>query len=225
MMIAACTVIRDEIDVLPTFLKGLEDAGVAALFVIDNGSTDGSREYLRYSFNSFVFDDPSDAYPQAEWMTELAQRAYRWGADWVLNIDADERWENVDELQTVDSSFNEVAIPMYNALPRFEDRDAWDPLKCPVGNDVQGFKVAHRAANGVKVSMGNHTTSAEPTFRASRMKVVHYAVRGYDRFRKKVERAIQVLPNVAEHQCLHWRDWERSYRNGTLLDTYRSLTQ
>jgi len=65
------------------------------MFVVDNGSSDGTDQVLQQlsSQNPRVrWTRDEGPYRQGEIMTELARQAYRGGADWIVQIDADEFW-------------------------------------------------------------------------------------------------------------------------------------
>ena len=67
--------------------------GVDAFFVLNNGSTDTTRDLLKLLGNEFelhLFDNPEQAYKQALWMTKLNHKAAESGCDLVLSLDADE---------------------------------------------------------------------------------------------------------------------------------------
>lgn len=90
------TVVRDELDVLPSTIRHLFDQGVDHVLVADNLSTDGTREWLVDASardpRLHVALDSNPAHDQASKMTWLAHRAWRAGADWIIPFDADEFW-------------------------------------------------------------------------------------------------------------------------------------
>lgn len=87
---------RNEIDVIEANIRTHARLGVDAFVVMDNASTDGTREKLAAltkEFDLHVIDQPAQNYQQAKWMTELAHYAReKAGAQWVVNNDADEFW-------------------------------------------------------------------------------------------------------------------------------------
>src|SRR5690242_16616279 len=86
----AVAMVKDEADIVADTVEATLRE-VDAMIVADNGSTDGTREILA-DLPVTVIDDPDPAYYQSVKMTELAAQAADAGADWVLPIDADERW-------------------------------------------------------------------------------------------------------------------------------------
>lgn len=87
---------RNEIDIIESNIRVHSALGVDAFVVMDNGSTDGTREKLEKLKNEFeldVLDQPAQDYQQAKWMKELAVYARKnLNATWVISNDADEFW-------------------------------------------------------------------------------------------------------------------------------------
>ncbi len=87
--------IRNEVDILRLNVLYHLSLGIDRMLIVDNGSTDGTGEVLQElgkqdSRVRWTYD--SGPYRQTEIMTKLAREAYREGADWVVQIDADEFW-------------------------------------------------------------------------------------------------------------------------------------
>ena len=86
---------RNEADIIDAHVAFHLNAGVDFIVAIDNGSDDGTTEIL----DSYARDghlqltrDAGDL-EQSDWVTRMARRAATdFGADWVINSDADEFW-------------------------------------------------------------------------------------------------------------------------------------
>lgn len=88
-------VVKDERDVIAGTIDHMLGQGVDWLLVADNGSTDGTFEWLEQRALTApitVVRDREPAHYQAQKMTRLAHWAARRGADWIVPFDADERW-------------------------------------------------------------------------------------------------------------------------------------
>lgn len=86
---------RNEVDIIEANIRVHASLGVDAFVVMDNGSTDGTREKLEALTNEFELHiiDEFGAYQQAKWMRQLAVYAReKLSANWVISNDADEFW-------------------------------------------------------------------------------------------------------------------------------------
>ncbi|HEY7346638.1 MAG TPA: glycosyltransferase family 2 protein, partial [Gaiella sp.] len=87
---------RDEIDVVDSWLAFHLNAGVDMVVATDNRSQDGTTEVLEEYARSgqvHLIREPGEDLRQNEWVTRMARLAATdYGADWVINSDADEFW-------------------------------------------------------------------------------------------------------------------------------------
>ena len=72
--IFAFTTLRNEKIRLPYFLRYYRELGVNHFFMVDNGSTDGSLEYLREQADVSL------------WRTEASYKKSRFGMDWISHL-------------------------------------------------------------------------------------------------------------------------------------------
>lgn len=86
---------RNEIDIIEYNIRVHSYLGVDAFAVMDNGSTDGTKEKLVELAKEFDIKiiDQTEVYNQRKWMKELVYTARdELGASWVISNDADEFW-------------------------------------------------------------------------------------------------------------------------------------
>ncbi len=99
-MIVVTLMVRDEIDIVESMLRHHAEQGVDAFIITDNGSVDGTWDVLREFARHHKVDlrqDPVHRKQQSSVVTAMARDAYtQFGADWVINADADEFWKPVD---------------------------------------------------------------------------------------------------------------------------------
>ncbi|HEO98711.1 MAG: glycosyltransferase family 2 protein [Campylobacterales bacterium] len=87
--------VKNEADIIEANIRTHAALGVDAFAVMDNDSTDGTREILEKLQSEFelLIIDEKGQYNQAKWMKQLANIAKNdLKADWVINNDADEFW-------------------------------------------------------------------------------------------------------------------------------------
>ena len=94
-MIVMTILVKDEIDIIEKNIRVHAKLGVDAFVVMDNNSTDGTREKLDELAKEFEITiiDEKGLYNQAKWMKKLAKTAKnKYNPRWVINNDADEFW-------------------------------------------------------------------------------------------------------------------------------------
>src|SRR5262249_10290183 len=88
--------VRDEQDIIQANIDYHLSRGADFIIATDNRSIDSTTEILK-SYESrdllrYIFEEADD-YNQHVWVTRMARMAYaEYGADWVINNDADEFW-------------------------------------------------------------------------------------------------------------------------------------
>src|SRR5918996_137458 len=121
---------RDEADIVDAQVAFHLSAGVDFVIATDNRSEDGTTEILeRYEREGVLhlIREPGDDLRQSEWVTRMAQlAATEYGADWVLNADADEFWWPqgtglAEVLDAVPERYGVVRAAWRNFVPRPDD--------------------------------------------------------------------------------------------------------
>ncbi|MEO0544543.1 MAG: glycosyltransferase family 2 protein [Pseudomonadota bacterium] len=172
--VALC-IIRNEQDIIEPFLRHTANL-VDLIFVVDNCSTDSSREIIskcsRELGNIVATDLPDDGFNQSETMTRALQHVQSIAlADFVLFLDADEfvSASSKQELRTVLRRLSPMTIGLmpwatYVPDPTLSEADYPDPLDRLTmrreKESPQFYKAVLRMAGGfdpgLKISMGNH---------------------------------------------------------------------
>ena len=200
---------RDEADVVDAQIAFHLHAGVDFVVATDNRSADGTTEILeRYESDGVLhlIRESGDDMRQDEWVTRMARLAATdFGADWVINSDADEFWwprggSLKDVLGAVPSRFGVVRgcwrhfVPRSDATrPFFAERMTVrlaDPAhpgdKSTIFHAHQ--KVVHRARPEVVIERGNHNADApglEPLRSWRPIEVLHFSLRSVAQLERK----------------------------------------
>jgi len=96
--------VKNEIDIIEKNIRYHASKGVDSFVVMDNNSTDGTREKLEELQREYEITiiDQRGTYNQAKWMTKLsyiAQKQYK--PRWLIPNDADEFWYSGESLKKV----------------------------------------------------------------------------------------------------------------------------
>jgi hypothetical protein len=199
---------RDEADIVDAQIAFHLHAGVDFVIATDNRSQDGTTKILeRYERAGLLhlLREPGDDMRQDEWVTRMARLAATdFGADWVINADADEFWwpragTLKDVLATIPERFGVVRGCWRHFLPRpatdafFAERMTVR-LRTPAhpGDKETIFhahqKVAHRARGNVRIEAGNHNAEAdglEPLRGWHPIEVLHFSLRSVSQLERK----------------------------------------
>jgi hypothetical protein len=204
--------VRNEVDVIDANLRYHLDAGVDFVIATDHCSTDGTTEILRsYEREGrlHLIRQHDDPFPQEEWVTEMARlAATSFGADWVINTDADEFWwphngTLHDVFAAVPPRFGAVRGIWRHFVLRPSGKDPFyehmivrrEPALDPVDPYCANAKVAHRADPEVRVTLGNHDAFGKRLLLLREwvpLEILHFPIRSLEHLKLKYD-AGQVL--------------------------------
>lgn len=215
------SVVKDEADIIEGTIRHMAGE-VDALLVMDNGSTDGTREILHelaVHLPLTVVDDPSGHFGQSAKMTELAEKAHAQGAQWVVPFDADELWwaesRVADVLATANHRATVVMAGLHDHVASADDLDDPDPLRAMVWRrrDAQKLgKVAIKWTPGCVIRDGNHSVDHPRGERGDwALSICHFPYRSLAQFQRKATKAsvAYVGADVPEGVGEHWRSYGR----------------
>lgn len=202
--------VKDERDVIAGTIEHLLGQGVDRLLVADNGSGDGTLEWLRERAGTApltVVRDREPAYYQAQKMTRLAHWAASRGADWIVPFDADERWLAPGDTlaaflrrQPVDV----VTAQIHNVFPVRETDGAVRMRRLDLTPHAD-VKVAFRAHPLVLLLMGNHAV-VRPGPVGAGLAILHLPWRSPEQLRGKVRAGARALRAAGHDEGVgtHW---------------------
>ena len=247
MKLVATVLARDEEDVIDAQIAFHLNAGVDFVIATDNNSRDGTTEILRSyerTGHLHLIREPAEGLRQGEWVTRMARlAATRFGADWVINADADEFWwprqGSLEEVfSAVPARYGIVQAFWRSFVPRPDDGAFFAermtarlsqhaPINDPTSFYRPVIKVAHRADPHVIVGRGNHALVDSPLLPLRTwhpVEVLHFPLRSRAQWMHKVE-----LQGVAftEHieragTGYHLRGYD-ALRRGLIDEQYEGL--
>ena len=133
--VAMVLLVKNEIDIIDLNLRFHRAKGINQFIVMDNGSTDGTLDYLRDQAERsdlVVIDNPDSSYQQSKWMTAMARQARDvFGVSHVIPNDADEFWWPKDGLsipEVLSEDATVQTVQRYNRLLTREMESAQLPF-------------------------------------------------------------------------------------------------
>jgi hypothetical protein len=247
MKLVVTVLARDEADVIDAQVAFHLAAGADFVIATDNNSRDGTADILETYEREGVLRlirEPAEGLRQGEWVTRMARMAAReFGADWVINTDADEFWwprggSLKEVLEAVPRDFGIVQGFWRSFVPRPDDGEPFFERmtvrlsqRAPI-NDPTSFyrpvvKVAHRADPDVAVGRGNHALAGTGFATLTTwhpIEVLHFPLRSRDQWMRKVE-----LQGVAFTKYIdrsgtgyHLKGYD-ALRDGRIEDQHASL--
>jgi hypothetical protein len=199
--------VRDEEDILAANFECHLSQGVDFFIVTDNLSVDGSRDIIEHYVRAGVavcLDETCDDYSQALWVTRMARMAAaEYGADWVINSDADEFWFGSTEegikvdLAAVGDQASCVSVSRSNYPPVDEKGVGFfaERMRIREHRSYNAFgeplqpKICHRGFTEIEVNQGNHSARRGKvplqSVRAA-LRILHYPARSYRQLENKI---------------------------------------
>ncbi len=236
--------VRDEADIVDEQIAFHLDAGVDFVIATDNRSQDGTTEILeRYQREGrlHLIRESGEDLRQSEWVTRMARLAATdFGAEWVLNTDADEFWWPQggglgEVLAAVPARYGVVRGAWRNFVPRPEDgRSFFERMTVRLCTPAfhhhplsTHSKSAHRAAADVRVGRGNHEAFGEgllPLRGWYPLEILHFPVRSLEHsVRKYVTQFVALEKNAEKGIPNHMAAAHSAYRAGRLEQFYEPL--
>src|SRR5262245_46004189 len=236
---------RDEADVIDAWLAFHLNAGADFVVATDNRSVDGTTDVLeRYAREGHVhlIHEPGEDLRQDEWVTRMARlAATEYGADWVINSDADEFWwprgpSLRDVLSAVPERYGTVGAFLRMFVPRPGEGDPFERMTvrfsalAPINDPASLYKpirkVIHRGHPEIRLTRGNHAVVDNP-FTPLRgwfpIEVFHFPLRSAEQCAHKAELQGHAFekyvqrPPTAYHAAMF-----EALKSGTIRDYYES---
>ncbi|MFC1689242.1 glycosyltransferase family 2 protein [Pseudomonadota bacterium] len=232
--------VRDEQDIIRENIEFHLAQGVDLLIATDNRSVDATTSILKeYESRGLLhyISETRDDYNQRAWVTRMARMAYsEYGADWVINSDADEFWwpleENLKEtFKNLPDEVNVLRADRHNfVVVGDSDEPFWSRMVYREKNSLNALggtlppKVAHRGAATVRVSQGNHSVEGMGTLNMVKgpIEILHFPIRGYKQIENKIALGGTAYARNRELPESDGRTWRKLYED---YQTQGSLKQ
>lgn len=240
MKVVMTLLVRNEADVIDAHIAFHLAAGVDVVVAMDNASSDGTTEILeRYARAGSVhrINLPDEPFSQIEVVTRMARlAATEFGADWVINSDADEFWwprtgTLKEVLSAVPRRFggvrgmwrNFVARPETHAF--FAERMTVRSLETTAGVHPFNphFKTVHRASPDVEVGGGNHDVvgvGLTTLLGWYPIDILHFPVRSLEQFERKFLRWWQITAVDGVASNPYYNEVRDAHREGRIAELY-----
>lgn len=241
MILVMTLLVRDEEDILEANLAFHRSRGVDHFIVTDNLSTDRTPAILaRWRDRGLVtiIEERQDDYAQHAWVTRMARTAASdYGADWVINNDADEFWWPAcgslkEALASLPASAHAAVVertnlPALDGAGPFWERLVWRDTQSrnPTGGPL-GPKVAHRGDRSIEVEQGNHFVRQRGLRLVpvpAPIEILHVPCRSWPQFERKIglggaayARNTNLKPSIGKT----WRDLHQRLLEGSLRREY-----
>jgi Glycosyl transferase family 2 len=234
--------VRDEADIVDENIAFHLAVGVDFVIAADNASTDGTTEILEeYARNGHLHRiSLQDPFSQIEVVTQMARLAATdFGADWVINSDADEFWwprigSLKELLGAVPPRFGGVRGMWRNFVPRPDGPESLaERMTIRAQEPPRGlhpfnphFKTVHRASLDVEVGGGNHDvigTGLAPLYGWYPIDILHFPIRSREQFERKFLRWWQITAVDGEASNPFYNTVRDAHREGRIAELYDPL--
>ena len=245
MKLVMTLLVRDEEDIIRENIEYHLAQGVDFIIATDNRSVDSTKsilkEYEKKGKLLYIYEG-DDNYNQHQWVTKMAKIAIsEYGADWVINNDADEFWWP-KSTSTLKEAF--LSIPHhYNIVQAerknfvlintkddskvfyeqmiFKDLYSLNPLGQPLPP-----KQAHRGDANVIVDQGNHSVKGigEQNVIEEIIEIFHFPIRSYHQIENKIIKGGAAYAKNSELPKNIGHTWRKLYedylRDGNLNEYF-----
>lgn len=247
MTLGMILIVRDEIDLIERNLAFHLQRGIDEFAVMDNASTDGTRDILSSLSKRMpitIFDQPATDYRQDIWATELARYLKERGIDWAISLDADEFLcnEKSNLKDVVAAQEFPTILERKNVLPLEVEQSTvfenplsarycvTNPLstQLPIMFRKMPGKILFPLRGLRSVARGNHQIEHETQQRTTTNEAMirHFPVPSFPRFLLKLNHAgerFRQEQNVSTDTSWHIRRWLEILSEGDIEEEYRSF--
>ena len=215
--------VRNEVDVIEFCIEHHLAQGLDYIFICDNGSTDGTLEYLQNKSETdervVLYKEPGEFHQQSI-INHLSALAYSNGCEWVVPFDADEIWFSDETLKVNLSKIAEPSVkiklqdfiqsssiisPKTDTYASVNWRLPDDSKQIDLSDVINGknsmienpsfYKYIIRTSSDLDISPGAHEfTGQEKTYyEGNKFKAYHIPIRSYKALETKAEQGQRLI--------------------------------
>ncbi len=233
---------RDEADIVDAHLAFHLNAGVDFVVATDHRSRDGTAEILESYARAgrlHLIRETADEMDEGEWASRMARlAASEFGADWIINSDADEFWwprgaSLKEVLASIPERYGVVRALLRQFVPRPGDEPFAErmiarvsgsaPINDPTSLFRPNLKAIHRGDSKVTLSAGGHTL-LDSRFVAMRgwypVEFLHFPLRSFEQFERKYSNLRTAL---GKGRNSYYDEVQRAREEGRLREFYDAL--
>ena len=246
MKLVMTLLVRDEVDIVESWLAFHLNAGADFVIATDNLSRDGTTEILEAYARAGVVQiirEPGEDLRDGEWVTRMARLAATdHGADWIINSDADEFWwprggSLKRVLAAIPERYGTVGAFLRTFVPRPGDGDFAERMTVRFSalaaiHDPGSLyrpirKIIHRGDPSVTLVRGHHAvrdTALSPLRGWYPVEAFHFPVRDHAQCARKAKvMGAAFETHIDRASTGYLTQMYGALKTGTIEDYYESL--
>ena len=240
--ISMVVLVKNEEDIIEENIRYHSKIGVDNFVIMDNNSTDSTREILLELSKEFemIIIDEKAPYQQSKFMTKLVKVAKKhFNPDWIINNDADEFWKPIKTnslKEVLNFKGGVLQIPRSNMI-LYEGLNNWKNSIYRVINQILiredseksnlllgkiGRKTIVNPHGYFKTNSGNHSAEHIAFWRKKEYKdihIYHYPIRSFEQFKNNIENRAKLL-KIGAKMGTHYKRWINFLNQGKLEEEY-----
>lgn len=226
--------VRDEEEIIADNIWYHYFQGISAFIIMDNLSKDRTPQIIAELSKIIPIDyiqQSGDDYNQSQWVTTMARRAVsQYGADWIINNDADEFWHAsrgrlIDVIRDIPPHIGAINVSRVNAVPSYKGSAPSKARTSPRESmlfDAQSTnslgmalpsKCFHRGSPGAVVAQGNHSVAGVPggVVDSKDLIIYHFPYQNYAHYCNKILLGGQAYERNTDLPRTTGQTWRKGY--------------
>jgi glycosyltransferase involved in cell wall biosynthesis len=255
MKIAGITMVRNEVDVIEFCLDHHLSQGLDYIFICDNGSTDGTLEYLQeraQTDSKIILYKDDGQFHQQRIINFLSSMAYNAGCEWVVPFDADEIWFSkntlAEDLKNINNSAVRVKLTDFIQSSAMLDprKDTYETVNWRCVTDIKPtldeisngsrsmlenpsfYKYIVKTSPNLSIAPGAHSFSGQSQDYSTdeNFAAYHIPLRSYVALRIKAEQGQRLIDaGYPEGHGWHVQRYAKQFNSGYLIEEWQANSE